>query len=43
MDWPCKSSLIAVVFLSEVLFALSVGDVEWWYTATKLCRRQARS
>jgi hypothetical protein len=31
-----QASLIAVVLLSEVLFALSVGDVEWWYTATEI-------
>jgi len=30
-----QSSLIAVVLLSEVVFALSVGYVEWWYTATE--------
>jgi hypothetical protein len=30
-----QASLIAVVLVSEVLFAFSVGDVVWWYTATE--------
>jgi hypothetical protein len=29
-----QSSLVATVFLSEVIFAFSVGYVEWWPTAS---------
>jgi hypothetical protein len=31
-----QASLIAVVLMSEVIFAFSVGYVEWWYTATEI-------
>jgi hypothetical protein len=31
-----QASLTAIVLLSEVIFAFSVGYVEWWYTATEI-------